>query len=46
MAVVVLTRLYLLRVEHVTGWDVEPAGNCLHQLIAGHWKAIHVAAAG
>jgi hypothetical protein len=25
MAMMVLSRLYLLRVEQVTGWDVEPA---------------------
>ena len=35
MAMVILTGLYLLSVEQVTGRDVKPAGNCLHQLIAG-----------
>jgi hypothetical protein len=38
MAVVVVTRLYLLAVEQVTGPDVEPAGNSLHQLIAATGK--------
>ena len=46
MAMVILTGLYLLSVEQVTGRDVKPAGNCLHQLIAGDGKAIHIAAAG
>jgi len=46
MAIVVLTRLHLLTLEHVAGRDVEPAGNRLHQLIAGDRKAIHIAAAG
>ena len=46
MAIVVLTRLYLLTLEHVAGRDVEPAGNRLHQLIAGDREAIHLAAAG
>ena len=46
MAMAVPTQLYLLRVEQVTGRNVKPAGNCLHQLIAGHGKAIHIAAAG
>src|SRR5262245_63577467 len=35
MAMVVLTRLHLLTLEHVAGWDVEPARARLHQLIAG-----------
>ena len=46
MAIVILTGLYLLSVEQVTGREVKPAGNCLHQLIAGDGKAIHIAAAG
>jgi hypothetical protein len=46
MAMVILTGLYLLNVEQVPGRDVEPAGNCLDQLIAGDGKAIHIAAAG
>ena len=46
MAMVILTRLHLLTVEQVPGRDIEPAGNRLHQLIAGHWKAIQIAAAG
>jgi hypothetical protein len=46
MAIVVLTRLYLLTLEHVAGRDVEPARNRLHQLIAGDREAIHLAAAG
>ena len=46
MTMVILTGLYLLSVEQVTGRDVKPAGKCLHQLIAGDGKAIHIAAAG
>ena len=46
MAIVVLTRLHLLTLEHVAGRDVEPARNRLHQLIAGDREAIHLAAAG
>src|SRR5262245_65722622 len=46
MAVVVLTRLHLLTLEQVAGRDVSPARTCLHQLIAGDWETIHVAAAG
>jgi hypothetical protein len=46
MAMVILTWLDLLTPEQVACRDVEPAGNCLHQLIAGHGKAIHIAAAG
>src|SRR5262249_37513956 len=46
MAMVVLTRLHLFTLEHVAGRDVEPARTRLHQLIAGDWEAIHVAAAG
>ena len=42
---VILTRLNLLALEKVACRDVEPAGNCLHQLIAGNREAIHVAAA-
>lgn len=45
MAMPVLTRLYLLNVEQVTGRDEQPSGNRLHQLIAGHGKAIHIATA-
>ena len=46
MAMVILTRLDLLTLEQVACGDVEPAGNCLHQLIAGDGEAIHIAAAG
>ena len=46
MTMVILTRLDLLTLEQVACWDVEPAGNCLHQLIAGDGEAIHIAAAG
>src|SRR5262249_23252118 len=46
MAMAVLTWLHLLTLEQVAGRDVEPAGNRLHQLIAGDREAIHVAAAG
>jgi hypothetical protein len=46
MAMVILTRPDLLRLEQVTCRDVEPAGTCLHQLIAGDGEAIHIAAAG
>ena len=46
MTVVILTRLHLFTLEQVAGWDVEPAGNRLYQLIAGDREAIHVAAAG
>ncbi len=35
MAMVILTRLDLLTFEQVARRDVEPAGYCLHQLIAG-----------
>ena len=45
MAIVILTRLNLLALEQIACRDVEPAGTCLHQLIAGNWEAIHVAAA-
>jgi hypothetical protein len=43
---VVHTGLDLLTREQVACWNVKPAGNCLHQLIAGHGKAIHIATAG
>ena len=46
MAVVILTGLDLLTPEQVACWNVKPAGNCIHQLIAGYGKAIHIAAAG
>jgi hypothetical protein len=46
MAMMILTGLDLLTREQVACWNVKPAGNCLHQLIAGHGKAIHIAAAG
>src|SRR5262249_19742839 len=46
MAMLVLTRLHLFMLEHVTGRDVKPARTRLHQLIAGDREAIHVAAAG
>ena len=45
MAMAVPTQLYLLRVEQVASRDVEPAGNRLHQLIAGDRETIHIAAA-
>ena len=45
MAMVVLTRLHLLTLEQIASRDVEPAGSCLHQLIAGDREAIHTAAA-
>ena len=40
----VLTRLNLLALEQVSCRDVEPAGTRFYQLIAGDWKAIHIAA--
>ena len=43
MAMAILTRLNLLSVKQIASGDVEPAGNCLHQLIAGDWEAIQVA---
>jgi hypothetical protein len=46
MAIVVLAWLDLLTLEQVACRDVEPAGTCLHQLIAGDGEAIHIAAAG
>jgi hypothetical protein len=46
MAAVVLTRLHLLTPEQIASWHVEPAGNRLHQLIAGNREAIHITAAG
>ena len=46
MAMMILTGLDLLTREQVACWNVKPTGNCLHQLIAGHGKAIHIAAAG
>ena len=46
MAMMILTGSDLLMREQVACWNVKPAGNCLHQLIAGHGKAIHIAAAG
>ena len=46
VAMVVLTRLHLLTLEQVAGGDVRPARTRLHQLIAGDWEAIHLAAAG
>ena len=46
MAMMILTGLDLLTPEQVACWNVKPAGNCLHQLIAGHGKAIQIAAAG
>ena len=35
----------LLRLEQVARRDIEPAGNCLHQFIAGDGETIHIAAA-
>jgi hypothetical protein len=46
MAMVILTRLDLFTLEQVACWDVEPAGNCLYQLIAGDGEAIDIAATG
>ena len=46
MAMEVLTRLNLLTLEQVAGWDIEPAGNRFHQLVAGDREAVHIAAAG
>jgi hypothetical protein len=46
MAKVVLTGLHLITREQVACWNVKPAGDCLNQLIAGHGKATHIAAAG
>jgi hypothetical protein len=46
MAMVVLTWLHLFTLEQVAGRDIEPARNRFHQLIAGDWEAIHIAAAG
>ena len=46
MAMEVLTRLNLLTLEQVAGWDIEPAGNRVHQLIAGDREAINIPAAG
>jgi len=46
MAMMILTGLNLLTREQVARWHVKPARNCLHQLIAGHGKAIQIAAAG
>jgi hypothetical protein len=46
MAMVVLTWLHLFTPEEVAGRDIEPAGTCLHQLVAGDWETIHIAAAG
>jgi hypothetical protein len=46
MAMLIPTWLHLLTLEQVAGRDVEPAGNCLHQLIAGDREAIDIAAAG
>jgi hypothetical protein len=46
MAMMILTGLDLLPREQVPCWNVKPAGNRFHQLIADHGKAIHIAAAG
>jgi hypothetical protein len=46
MAIEVLTRLHLLTLEQIAGWDIEPAGNRFHQLVAGDREAIHIPAAG
>jgi hypothetical protein len=45
MAMVILTRLHLLTLEQVAGWDVEPAGDRLYQLLTGDRETIHIAAA-
>ena len=44
MAMMILTRLDLFTLEQVACRDVEPAGYCLHQLMAGDGEAIHIAA--
>jgi hypothetical protein len=46
MAMEVLTRLDLLTLEQIAGWDIEPTGNRVHQLIAGDREAINIPAAG
>ena len=46
MALAVLTWLHLFTLEKVAGRDIEPAGTCLHQLVASDREAIHIAAAG
>ena len=40
MAMDVLARLHLLTLEQVAGWDIEPAGNRFHQLVAGDQEVI------
>src|SRR6476620_12556823 len=45
MAMMILTGSDLLTREQVACWNVKPAGNRLHQLIAGDRETIHIAAA-
>ena len=46
MAMMILTRLDLITREQVSRWNIKPAGNSLHQLIADNGKTIQIAAAG
>src|SRR6516165_5413466 len=46
MAMMIPTRLDLITREQVSRWNIKPAGNSLHQLIAGNGITIHIAAAG
>ena len=46
MTMLILARLDLLALEQAVCRNIEPAGNRLHQLIAGDREAINIAAAG
>ena len=46
MAMMIPTRLDLITREQVSRWNIKPAENSLHQLIAGNGITIHIAAAG
>ena len=46
MTMMILTGLHLVTPKQITCREIEPAGRCLHQLIAIDRKTIHVAAAG
>jgi len=46
MTMPILARLDLLALEQAVCRNIEPAGNRLHQLIAGDREAINIAAAG
>jgi len=46
MAMMIPTRLDLITREQVSRWNIKPARNSLHQLIAGDGKTIYIAAAG